>query len=265
LFAGEPTEEPEEHGMAETTRGRVRVEQGAKRVRAYLGGELIADTTRPRLVWEVPYYPAYYLPRDDVRMELLTPTERTERSPSRGEARFFTVKGGDKQVEDAAWHYPDSPLEELRDLVRLEWDAMDAWFEEDEEVYIHPRSPYTRVDILPSSRHVEVAVNGVNIADTHRPTLLFETGLPTRYYVPKVDVRMDLLTPTDNRTGCPYKGFASYWSVEAGGERFDDLAWSYPTALPESQRIAGLVAFYNEKVDLYVDGEAHERPKTKFS
>src|SRR5918996_2650202 len=89
----------------EAQRG-LRVEHGAKRVRAYLGGELIADTTRPRLVWEVPYYPAYYLPRDDVRMELLTPTERTERSPSRGEARFFTVKGGDKQVEDAAWHYP---------------------------------------------------------------------------------------------------------------------------------------------------------------
>ncbi len=132
---------------------------------------------------------------------------------------------------------------------------MDGWFEEDEEVFVHPHDPYSRIDILHSSRHVQVEVNGVTVADTHQPTLLFETGLPTRYYFPKLDVRLDLLTPTDTTSGCAYKGFARYWSVEAGGETFEDLAWSYRTPLPESVKIAGLVAFYNEKVDLVIDGE----------
>ncbi len=140
--------------MSETQRGRVRVEEGHKRVRAYLGGEVVADSTRPLLVWEVPYYPAYYLPRADVRSELLSSSTRTEHSPSRGEARFLHVKGGDRVVEDAAWEYPDSPIEALRGHVRFEWAAMDAWFEEDEEVFVHPRNPYHRVDILPSSRRV---------------------------------------------------------------------------------------------------------------
>jgi len=247
------------------TRERVHIEDGPKRVRTYLGGQLIADTKRLKLVWEVPYYPAYYFPRADVRLELLTPSGHTQRSPSRGDAHKFTVKGGDREVEDAAWHYPESPVEELRDLIRFDWDAMDRWFEEDEEVYVHPHDPYKRIDILHSSRHVEVELNGVKIADTHRPTLLFETSLPTRYYIPKLDVRMDLLTPTDTVTGCAYKGFAEYWSVDAGGETFKDLAWSYKTPFPEHAKIAGLIAFYNERADLIVDGERLARPKTKFS
>lgn len=247
------------------TRGRVRVQDGPKRVRTYLGGELIADTVRPKLVWEVPYYPAYYIPEQDVRMELLTPSERREQSPSRGEASYFGVKGGSKVAVDAAWTYPESPLPELRGLVRFDWEAMDAWFEEDEEVYVHPRDPHTRVDILPSSRHVEVVVNDVKVADSHQPRLLFETGLPTRYYLPLVDVRLDLLHPSDTTTRCPYKGTASYWSVEAGGQVVPDLAWIYRAPVAESARIAGLACFYNEKVDLYVDGVPQEQPHTKFS
>jgi uncharacterized protein (DUF427 family) len=250
--------------MAEA-RERIRMEDGPKRVRTYLGAELVADTKRPKLVWEVPYYPAYYFPEADVRMELLTPNGRTRHSPSRGDAGNFNVKGGAREVEDAAWQYADSPVEELRGLIRFDWNAMDGWFEEDEEVYVHPHDPYSRIDILRSSRRVEVEVSGVTVADTRQPTLLFETGLPTRYYIPKVDVRMDLLTPTQTTTGCAYKGFAKYWSIEAAGEIFDDLVWSYPTPLPESVKIAGLVAFYNEKVDLIVDGERLERPKTQFS
>jgi uncharacterized protein (DUF427 family) len=244
---------------------RVRIEDGPKRVRTYLGGELIADTRRPKLVWEIPYFPAYYFPREDVRMELLTPNGHMHQSASRGDAHKFTVKGGPREVEDAAWHYPTSPVEDLRGLVRFEWDAMDNWFEEDEEVYVHPHDPYHRLDVLHSSRHVEVQVNGVTVADMHRPTLLFETGLPTRYYVPKLDVRLDLLTPTDMTSGCAYKGFARYWSVEAGGEVFEDLAWSLTTPLPEGLKVAGLVAFYNEKADIVVDGERQARPTTQFS
>jgi len=151
----------------------------------------------------------------------------------------------------------------LRDLIRFDWNAMDGWFEEDEEVFVHPHDPYTRIDILHSSRPVEV--NGAKVADRQRHTLLFETRLPARYYVPKVDVRMDLLTPTDTVTGCAYKGFAQCWSVDAGGETVKDLAWSYKTPLPENIKIAGLVAFYNERTDITLDGERQTRPKTKFS
>ncbi len=243
----------------------LRTEDCSKRVRAYLGGELVADTTRPKLVWEVPYFPSYYLPQADVRMELLTPTGRGERSsPGLGEASCFTVKGGGRVAHDAAWHYPESPVEELRGYVRLDWEAMDAWFEEDEEVYVHPHDPHKRVDVLHSSRHVEVSVNGVKIADSHQPRLLFETALPTRYYVPLVDVRMDLLRPSETTSRCPYKGVATYWSLEAGGQRFEDLAWTYKAPTLESAKIAGLVCFFTERVDLYVDGVLQERPSTPF-
>jgi uncharacterized protein (DUF427 family) len=238
----------------ETVRERVRIEQGAKRIRTYLGGELVADTTRPTLVWEHPHHPTYYFPVDDVRTDLLEPDGGTSHSPSRGDGRTFTVRAGGKEVPGAALRYQDSPIEQLRDLVRFEWDAMDAWFEEDEEVFTAARDPYTRVDILPSSRHVRVELEGVTIAESTNPRLLFETGLPVRYYLPKTHVRMDLLEPTDTATYCPYKGQAEYWSVRVGDRVYEDLAWSYRTPLPESQRIAGLVCFYPDKVDLYVDG-----------
>jgi uncharacterized protein (DUF427 family) len=247
-----------------TERGRVRVEPSQKRVRAYLGGELVADTFRPLLVWEVPYYPAYYIPADDVRAKLV-PTGATDRSPSRGTAQLFDVVTGRATAAGAARRYADSPFEELRDAVRLDWDAMDEWLEEDEPVYTHPRNPYTRVDILASSRHVRVEIDGVTVADSHSPRILFETGLPPRYYVPLTDVRMDLLRPSQTRTHCPYKGEAGYWSVEVNGRTYDDYAWIYRAPLPESQKIAGLACFYNERVDLYVDGVPQDRPHTKFS
>jgi uncharacterized protein (DUF427 family) len=247
------------------TRGRIRIEQGTKRVRVYLGGEVVADTTRPLLVWEKPYYPAYYFPLADVRSELLEADGGSSHSPSRGDATTYTVSAGSKQAPGAALRYEESPIEELRDAVRFDWDAMDAWFEEDEEVFTHPRNPYTRVDILPSSRHVRVEIDGETIAESTSPRLLFETGLPVRYYLPKTHVRMDLLIPTETASHCPYKGEAEWWSVRVGDTVHDDLTWSYPTPLPESQKIAGLVAFYNEKVDIYVDGVPQERPRTKFS
>jgi uncharacterized protein (DUF427 family) len=247
------------------TRGQVRTERGQKRVRAYLGDELVADTSHPVLVWEKPYYPAYYFPLADVSTELLSEDGGTAHSPSRGDATTFTVRAGGKEAPGAALRYADSPLEELRDLIRLDWDSMDAWFEEDEEVFVHPRDPYTRVDVLPSSRHVRIEVEGQTVAESTSPRLLFETGLPVRYYLPKTHVRMDLLTATHTESHCPYKGTAEWWSVSAGGKLHEDLAWSYPTTLPESQKIAGLVAFYDEKVDVYVDGVLQERPHTKFS
>lgn len=246
-------------------RGRVRVERSAKRVRVYLNGVTVADTTHALLVWENPSYPAYYVPIADVRPGVLVETETITHSPSRGDARHFTVKVDGVERVDAAWRYAESPIADLRDAVRFDWNAMDAWFEEDEEVYVHPRSPYTRVDILPSSRHVRVELDGAVLADSSRAHVLFETGLPPRWYIPKTDVAMERLVPTDKETQCPYKGNANYWSVRVGDRLEPDLAWSYRTPLPESERIAGLVCFYNERVDLVIDGERQERPKTKFS
>ena len=246
------------------TRGRVRIEQGHKRVRAYLDGKLVADTVRPFLVWEIPYYPAYYIPAEDVRAQLL-PTGKTEHSPSRGEAELLDVVVDGNVSESAARRYPDSPLEQLRGLVRLDFTAMTEWFEEDEPIYVHPRDPYKRVDILGSSRHIRVEIDGVTVADSRQPRILFETGLPPRYYLPLTDLRMDLLRPTATQTHCPYKGTAGYWSVDTGTQEHVDVVWIYRTPLPESQKIAGLASFYNEKVDIYVDGVLEERPRTPFS
>jgi uncharacterized protein (DUF427 family) len=246
------------------TAGRVRVETGRKRVRAYLGGSLVADTRQPLLVWEWPYYPAYYFPAGDVRAELV-PTGDTEHSPSRGDAEICDVVLPGATAPRAARRYPDSPLEDLRKAVRLDWDAMTEWFEEDEPVYTHARDPYTRVDILASSRHIRVEVAGVTVAESRQPRILFETALPPRYYLPLTGVRMDLLRPSATQTHCPYKGTAAYWSVQAGGQLHADIVWIYRTPLPESQKIAGLACFYDEKVDVYLDGALQPRPKTHFS
>jgi uncharacterized protein (DUF427 family) len=243
--------------------GSVRVEQGAKRVRAYLEGQLVADTRRPFLVWEWPYFPTYYIPAGDVRAELI-PTGKTEHSPSRGDGQLFDVAVATATAEGAALRYPDSPLDALRDLVRLDWGSMSEWFEEDEPVYTHPRDPHTRVDILASSRRVRIEVGGVTVAESGQPRILFETGLPPRYYLPLTDLRMDLLLPSTKQTHCPYKGTAEYWSVDTGEAVHEDLVWIYRMPLPESQKIAGLACFYNEKVDLYLDGELQERPRTHF-
>jgi uncharacterized protein (DUF427 family) len=247
-----------------TTSGRLRLEPCAKRIRAYFGDRVVADTIRPVLVWEIPYYPAYYLPADDVRTDLFEPSGELPHPPSGGAAQAFTVRVGDRRADGAALRFADSPVEDLRSLVRLDWGAMDAWFEEDEEVFVHPRNPHARVDILASSRHVRVEVDGVTVAESSSPKLLFETGLPVRYYLPKPHVRMDLLAQSDTVTHCPYKGQAAYWSVLANGEVHPDLAWSYRAPVPESQKIQGLIAFFDEKVDVFVDGVHQERPRTPF-
>ncbi len=231
----------------------MRSEPSHKRVRVFFGGRLIVDTVDALYVWEGtgPPYPQYYLPLADVAEGVLAPA-----GARRDGGTVFTVRAGDRQGVDAAWE-PD----ELRGRVRFDWNAMDAWFEEDEEVFVHPRDPHARVQILPSSRHVTVAVDGATVADTRRPSFLYETGLPRRTYFRKLDVRMDLLVPSDKTSMCPYKGTARYWSV-AG---HPDLAWSYAAPVRESAPIAGLVAFFDEKVDVTVDGVAQPRPQTPFS
>jgi uncharacterized protein (DUF427 family) len=250
--------------MTTETRGLVRVEPSPKRVRTYLDGELVADSLRPLLVWEVPHYPTYYFPAADVRATL-TPTGRTDHSPGRGTAEILDVVTARSSAPGAARRFPESPLSSLHDAVRIDWRAMSEWLEEDEPVYTHARDPYKRVDILASRRHVRIELDGVRLAESHKPVILYETGLPPRYYLPITDFQLDLLVPSSTQTHCPYKGAASYWSVRIGEKTYDDLIWIYRAPLPESQKIAGLACCYNERVDLIVDGVAHERPRTHFS
>ncbi len=245
----------------------VRTEPARRRVRAYLGGVAVADSTRALLMLEDRHLPVYYFPPDDVRTDLLEPTDKRTRCPHKGEASYWTIRAGDRVAGNAVWSYQD-PVpgrDDIKGYLAFYWAKLDAWFEEDDQVYVHPRDPYKRVDVLRSSRHVRVALDGETVADTRRPRLLLETGLPTRYYIPQPDVRMDLLDPTATETQCPYKGKARYWSARVGGKVFDDVAWSYPFPIPECPKIEGLVAFFNERADLWVDGELQERPVTPWS
>jgi len=251
--------------MATTTRGRVRVEDTQKRIRAQVDGVMIADSTAVKMVWEIPYFPTYYFPASDVRLDLMTDSGETQRSPSRGTANLFDITIGDSTIETAARVWNDSKLDEVTGYVSFTWDTMDQWFEEDDEVYFHARDPYTRIDILQSSRMVRVEVDGIVVAESDRARFLFETNLPVRYYLPKPDVRFEYLTATDTATHCPYKGTARYWSIDTAGEAHHDVVWGYDSPLPESQLVAGFVAFYNEKLDIYIDGILEDKPKTKFS
>jgi uncharacterized protein (DUF427 family) len=246
---------------------QVRLEPNERRVRVVFGGEVVADSSSTLYLFETGHLPVYYFPRDDVRFDLLEPTSHHTHCPYKGDASYYTVVAGGQRYENAVWAYPD-PIEsvpELRDYVAFYWARADAWYEEDDEVFKHPRDPYHRVDVLNSSRHVQVLLGGVLVAESRRPRLLFETGLPVRYYLPKLDVRLDLLEPSPKRTRCPYKGEAVYWSVRAGGELYEDIVWSYPAPIPETPKIENLLAFYNEKVDIVVDGVLQEHPVTQWS
>lgn len=250
--------------MTTQTRGRVRVEDGHKRIRVQIGGVTLADSADVKMVWEIPYYPTYYFQQDSVRMDLLVDSGETKRSPSRGTANLYDITVGDRTVAQAARVWNEAKINEVVGYVSFDWKSMDAWFEEDEEVYVHARDPYTRIDILQSSRNIRVEVDGVTVAESDRARFLFETGLPVRYYLPKTDVHFEYLTATETATSCPYKGTARYWSVDTKGDTHEDVVWGYDTPLRESQEVAGFVAFYNEKLDIYVDGELEDRPKTMF-
>lgn len=243
---------------------RGRVEPAPRRVRGFLSDELVFDTTAARYVWEIPYYPAYYIPLADVRREFLH-DENHVQTVQFGPSRLYSVIGAGQTHPAAARVFDADSDSPVAGAVRFEWGAL-RWFEEDEPIYVHPRNPYSRVDALRSRRHVRVECDGVVLADTRSPVLLFETGLPTRYYIDPTDVVFEHLEPSDTQTQCPYKGVTSgYWSVRVGDTLHADLAWTYHYPLPAVSQIAGLVAFYNEKLDIAVDGQTLARPKTQFS
>ncbi len=235
-------------------------------IRVKFGGEIVADSKRALLLRQYGpgRLPTYYFPRDDVRMDRLEPAAGDRRldGPS-----TWTIKVGDKVAEAAASTHddPTGDFAPLADYITFAWSKMDGWYEEEEEIFVHARDPFKRVDVLPSSRHIRVVIDGQTVADTHRPFLLFEAPLPTRYYLPQEDVRMDLLAPTATHTRCPYKGLASYWSVKLRDHTAEDVVWGYPDPIPECPKIKDLLCFYNEKVDVYVDEELQARPRTPWS
>lgn len=237
-------------------------------VRGRTGGTTVVDSRRPVLVWEpgVPV-PLYAFPREDVREDLLRPAKNPRTGTHTGSQVFYDVEVDGELLENAAWTFPTA---DLGGHIAFEWSSrvgrgLERWYEEEEEIFIHPRDPYKRVDALTSGRHVQVEIDGILVADTHRPVLLFETGLPTRFYIPREDVRLDLFQPSDLTTGCPYKGTAGYWSWQRDGEEPANLVWSYPEPLPAVAAVRDLLAFYNEAVDITVDGERLERPVTPFT
>lgn len=240
------------------------VEPTARWVRVRVGDQIVADSRRALLYRQYgpqPMLPTYYVPVSDVVEGRLTdPCMRADGSV------MYAVEAGGKRVEGAAWtyHSPTGDFAALEDMVTFTWgDDEVTWMEEDEELFAHARDPHKRVDVVGSTRHVQVRVDGELLADSRRPLVLFETHLPTRYYLPADDVRMDRLEESEKRTPCPYKGWARYWSVR-GTDAYQDIAWSYPTPVPENPRLAGLVCFYNERVEVVVDEEPEERPASPF-
>jgi uncharacterized protein (DUF427 family) len=260
--------EGRESGFKSNPDYKILFEPSPRRVRVSFAGEWVADSTNAHLLFETRHLPVYYFPRADVRMDLLAPTDHHTFCPYKGTAAYWTIRLGGRTAENAVWGYPD-PYDEvtaIRDFLAFYWDRVDHWYEEDEEVFVHPRDPYKRVDAVLSSRHVEVILGGERVADTRRAMFLFETRLPTRYYIPPEDVRRDLFLPSDKRTRCPYKGEARYWSAQVGERVFPDIVWSYPEPIAECPKIRGHLAFFNEQVDrILVDGVAVPRPLTRWS
>ena len=243
----------------------IRLYPTAKRVRAFFGDIAMADSTRVQLLLESGRLPVYYFPIKDVRMDLLVPGVRREVSPTKGEAAYLTIDTDGTLAPDAAGRYQSSPsgCPDLSGLVAFRWRVMDAWYEEDEEVRAHARDPFHRIDVLRSSRRVQVQMGGAVIADTRRSRMLFETGLPVRYYIPREDVDLDALTRSGTVTACAYKGLTSqYWKFRGDAR---DVAWSYSSPSPEASAVAGMVCFFNERVDINVDDVVQPRPQTPWS
>lgn len=247
--------------------GAVAVEPARRRVRVKADDVWVADSDRVLLLFEHGFTPRWYVPLSDVRVDLLTLNGRVTDTLGRGPARWYDLHLPGRTITDAAWDHPSPPAEcpPLDGHVSFEWNLMSAWFEEDDEIIVHPRDPYTRVDVLRSSRHVVVAFQGVTLADSTSPLVLLETGAPTRFYLPAADVDARYLLPSDSFTWCPYKGRATYRHVRLGDTVYRDLFWTYEEPLREVERIVGHLCPFNEFLDITVDGVLQERPVSKWA
>ena len=263
----------------------LRYEPTAKRVRALLGGRTVVDTTRAVLVWEPQrVVPQYAVPEQDVLAELVAgrPGDgATEGGPVRlgsggplvltpeagfgvhsSDGEVLTVRTAGNERPGAGFRSADPGL---AGYVVLDFAAFDEWLEEDEPVVSHPRDPFSRIDVRRSTRQVRVERDGHVLAESTRPRLLFETQLPVRFYLPREDVRTELLKPSDTITTCAYKGAASYWSLHLDGQTVPDIAWIYLQPLPDAAEIRDLMCFFDERVDVIVDGVPRERPQSPWS
>lgn len=240
-----------------------------KRVRARVGPHFIADSRRARMVCHDHHPVMYAFHVDDLTEHVELASEREHAHPLYGLVHKADLRIGDRVVEEAATIFEEGPAADmgLQGFVALDWNRMDAWYEESEEVFVHPRDPNKRLDALQSHRHVVVERDGVKLAESIRPVVLIENPglLPTRYYLPPVDVDYTHLRKSDTTTACPYKGFADYWAFDHGEGEPVDIAWRYKTTFRELPQIEGMVAFFNERVDLVVDGEAQKRPESPWS
>lgn len=215
------------------------------RIRGELAGTTVVDSPAARMLHETALLPRWYFPQEHVRTDLLEPSTTVTHCPFKGDARYWHLRVGDRLVTDAFWEYPD-PLPgcpAVGGLLSPYLEKLDRWMEEEEEVNGHPRDPFHRVDARRSSRRVTVTAGAVTVASTDRPVAVNETGLPTRWYIPVDDVDRSLLRRSDTTTVCPYKGTATYWSVEAGGQRWEDAVWAYEDPLPEAIPARGCVSF----------------------
>jgi uncharacterized protein (DUF427 family) len=239
------------------------MEPTPKRIRVEVDGETIADSRRAMILQESGLQPIYYFPREDVRFDLLEPTDKHTHCPKKGDASYYSVRVGERVVKNAAWYYPepfDDAPPQLKDAIAFYFDRVDRWFEEDEEIHVHPRDPYHRIDVLRTDRRVRVSLDGELLADTTRAVALFESNLPPRWYIPRDDVVAEL-EPSDTVTRCPYKGTAAYYSTNGA----KDIVWYYADPLPEVGRIKDLLCFFNERVDLELDGELQTCQETPWS
>ena len=249
----------------------MKTETSHKWVRAFVGDTAVVDSRAPILFYEDSFpVPAYAFADEDVRVDLLRPTTEPPPDgpffyrPKGPVAQWYDLELNERVVRHAAWRRDDPAI---ADCLVLSWQpgVLDRWMEEDEIVIEHPRDPHKRVEAIASSRHVQISLDGVVLADSRRPVLLFETHLPTRYYLPRSDVRFDALEPSGNCSRCPYKGTAEeYWSVRDHADA-QHVAWSYAAPFPAVGKVSGMVAFYNEMVDITVDGVPQERPLSVFS
>lgn len=243
--------------------GEVLWEPSARWVRGTVGGVTVVDSRHPVLIWqERPPTPFYAFPRADVGAGLLTPATSPPVIRRTGAARWFDLTVGDTRLPLVAWEYD---LDDLAGHVGFDFGRIEHWYEEEEEIFVHPRDPHGRVDAMPSSRHVQVRIGDDLVADSRRPVVLFETGLPTRYYLPADDVDLTRFARTDDHTRCPYKGEASYWTYTGDADVPRNVLWFYPEPIAAVAAIKDRLCFYNEFVDIVVDGEPQERPVSPFS
>ena len=230
-----------------------------KRIRGTLSGETIVDTRRGTMLHETGEFIVWYLPLEDVRADVLEPSDRHDSDPYKGAATYYHLRVGNRFEADAAWSFPSMDATgglSLAGLVAFDFDRLDGWFEEDEEIFGHPRDPYHRFDCRRTSEHVEIRLGGVIIAETRRAIKLFETSIPPRYYVPLDDVKAGTLSPSETRTFCPYKGEAAYYDTRAGDTVLQDGAWTLPNPLGEAVAVGNHVSFWGNGTEVIADGHA---------